>query len=152
MAEWWGAYWWRTDEMQRTSRGPFISSIRGDTGLGKRTLAKRGGRSSCPFRLNGRASLLGADERTDARQTHSNKQRWWAFTGMSPSSIHLRNRRAVVGTAPAAPWLDWSSNSPRREGGREREVYRSRFNPKKSGSATDKAEKNVCRAVTNLQR
>ena len=60
----------RTGGERMKCKGPredlFISSIRGDTGLGERTLAKRGGRSSCPFRLNGRASLLGADERTVA--------------------------------------------------------------------------------------
>ena len=50
MAEWWWcACWWRTDEMRRTSRGPFISSVRRDTASGKRTSAEWGG---CPFKLS----------------------------------------------------------------------------------------------------
>ena len=56
------------------------------------------------------------------------KQRWGAFTGISPSSIHPRNRRAMIETTPAAPWLGRSSNSPRREGKRGG----SRFDPRKA--------------------
>ena len=96
--------------------------------------------SSCPFRLIGRASLFGADERNRSCWVNEPKKAEVAgFHRYIPVSMHPRNRKAMIEITPAAPWLDRPSHSPRRE----RKRGGSRFDLQKSGSATDNAEENV---------